>query len=150
MICLLSLNAYSITMISILCSEISFTLSSPSSQQANIVNVSHFFISEMFLTTTILLYMVTQQLRLKTLMYQPQQHLRAAVTMQASHLVSVRANDEHRCLRCMTRYRTKPEVETRVFVAKTYVPQQQVDGTVRQEKLHTTTTSLQPFGSFKK
>ena len=51
------------------------------------------------------------------------------------HLVFVRAHDEYRRVRCMTRDRGQPEVEAGVLKSQTGVPQQQVNGAIRQEEL---------------
>ena len=50
-------------------------------------------------------------------------------------LITVCANDKDGCLGSMTPDRTEPEFQTSVLKAQSCCPQQQVDGTFRQEEL---------------
>ena len=100
------------------------------------------FAQKLFLWQPILLYLPLkqlddeQQLDLPVIEYHPCEHNRTgAIQEHVTYLIDVRADDDDGCLGGVAGDGAEPEVEAGVLVAQANVPQQQVHGSIRQEKL---------------
>ena len=68
--------------------------------------------------------------------------LYAANITIGANLITVSADDKDGCLRGVALYRAEPKVKSRVLVAKSNGPQEEVDCTLRQEELTQRTTPI--------